>query len=267
MRRSTTFVASFAALILLVGCDRPGGAGETPRTDMELRVYPVPVDATDKLRAAIADSLRVGDKSTIGSVSSPAPGKLIVLAPGKLQESIAVVLEKLASADKAQTSAPAPQYRLRFWVVDAVFGDGADDPAIADIATATNEVRKQLGPAHFSLHATVSATSRAQYDVNKRWADAPAGSGDAALNQLHYKLFSLTDGLNLELGYTEHLPVASGKDRQYLTSDTTTTVPIRLGQLLVLSQNPVGAPGADAKPPVPAKTRLYIVRVDPVSGA
>lgn len=159
------------------------------------------------------------------------------------------------------------QYRLRLWTVDVTRGDGADDPALVELATAIGEARKQLGAVHFSLRDSASAVSRAQYEVRKRWSDNAASPSGPTILRLSYKLFGTPDGLNLELSYGEDIPTRILKDKQYFSNEMSTTVPVRLGQLLILSQSPAGATQPEAKGAAQNAVRLYIVRVDSIGGA
>lgn len=88
MRQFTALLfAAFVSPFLLSACDRPGNRAEAPQgqsADLELRVYQVPAEETDKLRAAVYESLGIDEKSRIGSVSSPVAGQLLVLAPRRL---------------------------------------------------------------------------------------------------------------------------------------------------------------------------------------
>ncbi len=247
---------------LLGGCSNgnPVAPGDSA-AKMELRVYQVPPEHTQDLLKALTVSFSSGGiATTIGTVSSPAPGQLIVLAPASLQGSIADTLKSLRDSTKpaAPTSSPE-QIRLQFWSVDALAGAGTDDPALSELKNALDETRKSLGDVHFVLLDHVSSVSGIRDGASKQWQTELDGPNHALTKQLEYWFKTKTDGQSLGFEYAE----SAGS---YVTS-VKTTVPMRNGQVLVLSQSPSSLSVVDHKQTTPAATRLYIVRADPVPAA
>jgi hypothetical protein len=254
--------ASLLVLPLLAGCG-VGHSSAPDQAQMELRIYHVPPEKTDAVRTALVESL-AGGKNSVGNVSTPAPGELLVLAPASLQRSIGAALEYLAHP--AQTGQTAPvQMRLQFWSVDALAGTGADDAALSGIPAALGEMRKSLGEVHFMLIDHVGAVSGIGSKwVKKSWLVQSAGKSSGVVKQIEYRITGSRDALSLEIDLHDQLPVGDGgPSGTYRVSETDMTVPIRPGQTLVLSQGPVPTEPGVSKAQATA-TRLYLVRVDPV---
>jgi len=250
---------------LLGACAKPEG-GDAAK--MEMRVYAVPAERTKVLVDAIGGVLgSFSDKISLGKVSSPSPGQLVVLAPASLQGSIESTLRDLTKANPVEpepASKDESPLRLSFWSVDAVSGNGADDAPLASLAPALDEVRKQMGPAHFVLHDQTNAVSSPGNNVSRSWLSRSYKDDDGHPVQLQYTLQQKAGGLTLSIQFSDSIPVTTRYNNtasvQYSNIGTNTTTAITPGQALILTQNPL--PGdAESKP---TSTRLYIVRVDPV---
>ncbi|HET8941076.1 MAG TPA: hypothetical protein VFN13_03725, partial [Rudaea sp.] len=153
MKYATCMLALVA--LVLGGCGNlnpPSGGDNTAK--MELRVYQVPPEHTQDLKHALQTNFQAGSdsKTPIGSVSSPAPGQLLVLAPSSLQDSIASSLKSLSGTANSTTPATPPmQIRLQFWSVDAIAGAGVDGAELGGLSEALAQTRKSLGVVHFVL--------------------------------------------------------------------------------------------------------------------
>jgi hypothetical protein len=208
---------------------------------MALRIYDVPQAQTDSLRQALAMALAPGAQA---AVTSPTPGKLLVYAPESSQDSISSALSSLASSKKDN---PVPSsLNLRFWIVDAIQGDGADDVALNVLGDVLKSWRASVGPAHFKLAEATSGSVREGgqgqivTDYLFGYATSVSTSGDIAI-QLQVRNMqnsSRTQGLSEFQGQLSVTP----------------------GQFVVLAQTPVAgetAAGSDAP-----MARLLIMRVD-----
>lgn len=259
--------ATLACLLALAGC---GGHGaDNAQAELDLRLYAVPPDSTERVRGALERVLASEDKNRFARVSSPAQGQLLVLAPTELQGSIAAVVEALAREPKDAGKAPA-QIRLHLWTVDATPGNAPDDPALQPVRAALDEVRGALGgPMQFILRDSTTAVSGIGQKVDRRWPfrdDAHAAAN--SINQLHYSTTAAREGVILAINVTQQIPVGSAlpngaPSEGYFDTGTETTMPVRLGQTLVLSQSSMPSAGGENK--AAALTRFYIIRIDPVS--
>lgn len=270
MNRYLSAAALALAFGLLAGCSGDGpAAGEGALPKMEVRVYTVPPEQTEMLGRTLNEVLATGGKSGLGKVSSPAPGQLVVLAPANLQGSVEASLRTLtaggpAPAATATATKPGEQLRLSFWSVDAVPENGPDDPALASLQPALDEARKQLGIVHFELRDHVSGVSGPGQQVRRTWVGT--GVANAALNRdLSYTLRENATSLSLELTYTEEVARVEMQGGQplirSLPTATNTTTAVRLGQTLVITQNPVTE--SDGTNSI-VTMRLHLVRVDAV---
>jgi hypothetical protein len=265
-------IVIFFILVLPVFLNGCSGSDKAAASAMQMRVYPVPAEQTQALKYALQDVFSAGTKR-LGTVSSPAAGRIVVLAPSSLQDSIAKTLRTLAEDSPARTQ-PAPAkpgaaLRLSFWSVDAVPGSATDDPALTAITPALDEVRKQIGAVHFTLRDRVGGVSSLDQQVRHSWQSANLGGSSAKL-ELDYTLRQTPDGVALTLTFADQVPVRvtkNGKESVFYNSvGMNTTTAIRLGQTLVLTQNPV----SEASKPTAVQqrlTRLYLVRVDTVPAA
>jgi hypothetical protein len=250
------------ACLVLAGCNG-SSAPQGVDDKMVLRVYQVPPGDTDALRSTLGAALKStnadGKNIASGTVTSPNPGQLIVLAPASLQDSIGETLKSIKPIASAKIEVtPAPQLQLNYWSVDALPGAGANDPALAVLAPALAEVGKQFGEVHFALGTHVSGVSSPGQTVDRSYRSAANGVGTSSLR---YILKSEAEGLMLQITFGDQVPAGNAG---YVSTGTTTTTAIRPGQILVLAQNPVAStPDKDGGAPTQA-TRLYIVRVDAI---
>ena len=232
----------------LGGCHRHESSA-TPVSDdgkasepMNLRIYDVPPAQTDALAQSLAMALSPGGRA---AVTTPAPGKLLIYAPEAAQNSIAGALSSLADSKK-DASAPS-SLNLRFWIVDALQGDGADDATLNTLGDVLKAWRTSMGQAHFKLVEATAASVReggqGEIVTDYRFAyntSAPA-SGDIAI-QLDIHNMQTTS-------HAQGLTQFQGQ------------LTITPGQFVVLAQTPVAIGEAAAGSDVPM-ARLLVMRVD-----
>lgn len=248
MKQGFRWVVALAGVVVLVACRAPA-SGQANGASMELKIYPVPATETARLADALGNAL--GEKA---KVTAPLPGKLLVYAPREAQASIASALDGL---DKTASAQPATtQVNLRFWIVDAEVGPGADDEALAPLATTLDSLRRAAGPMHFQLEQSASAMVASGHGGR---LVTTASSG--YLRNFGFDVRAATnDRITLSLDYQDAGP--SGL-RQFGT-----LVNARFGQYLVLAQAPGACPVAPSSrksstscPDQPA-LQLLVVRVD-----
>jgi hypothetical protein len=232
----------------LGGCHRHESSA-TPVSDdgkasepMNLRIYDVPPAQTDALAQSLAMALSPGGRA---AVTTPAPGKLLIYAPEAAQNSIAGALSSLADSKK-DASAPS-SLNLRFWIVDALQGDGADDATLNTLGDVLKAWRTSMGQAHFKLVEATAASVReggqGEIVTDYRFAyntSAPA-SGDIAI-QLDIHNMQTTS-------HAQGLTQFQGQ------------LTITPGQFVVLAQTPAAIGEAPAGSDVPM-ARLLVMRVD-----
>lgn len=215
-RNFWTFIAVCAAgafaLVLLATWRSTPRVGEAPAAPMLLRVHEVPPAQADDIRAALATSLSMGEgQPPLGRVSDAGQGRLLVLAPESIQEDVTTSLAKLGGGRANPAIAPVV---LDVWSIDALPGEGADDPSLAPVAEALAAARPALGAVRFVRTGAVSVAARTDGSLVR--AETPQGFAiDAELRG--------ADG-----GVTARL---SMRDPQFLT-----TVDLRFDGFVVLSQ-------------------------------
>ncbi|WP_426690281.1 hypothetical protein [Rhodanobacter ginsengiterrae] len=248
MKQILRLIAS-TLLLAVAACHAPGDASSKQATGlMELKVHRVPSAQTGQLAGALRDVL--GSKA---SVTSPAPGKLLVYAPPDAQASIGKAIASLGPSPATPT--PVTQVNLQFWVVDGAYGAGDDDTALKPLASALDGVRRSMGPLHFSLDQVVSGRASTSDDTSMVAAtDGGYSRGfDFAVKSINGEM------LDVWLAYDDHGQRGLAKFKA--------EVSLRSGQYVVLAQGPGACapalPGKNA-PPCHARPalRLLIVRAD-----
>lgn len=227
-RNFWTFLAVCAAgglaLVLLATwqADREGAA--EPADAMLLRVHVVPPARADDIRVALANSLSMGEGQVpLGRVSTTGtPGQLLVLAPESVQDDIDQAIAALG-ADAPPPAAPASVV-LDLWSVDAVPGEGADDPTLAPIASALDAARGSLGAVRFEHQHALSIVARG--DGSSFGATTPgkpiAPDFGASPFQVRGNLRATQDGVTARLVLEK--------------PSVETTIDLRFGETLVLAQ-------------------------------
>lgn len=252
MKQGFRFAAVLAVVLFLGACrapvDRTAGNTASP---MELKIYAVPAAQTTQLAGALDNAL--GKKA---NVSVPVPGKLLVYAPRHAQASIGEALANLGHA--APAAAEAARVNVRFWIVDAKSGVGADEAALKPLSPTLDSLRRTLGAMHFQLDQMAAAMATSGHSGSIA-ITAPAGY----MRTFNFRVGpAVVDGINLSLDYQDDGPAGL---RRFNTEVVT-----RFGDYLVLAQAPGGAcqvvlesgrQTASCPSDAPA-LRLLIVRVD-----
>ena len=151
MKRLPIFLLILLLAACLDACRSPAAANAGAQP-MELKLYTVPPAQTGGILGALQRSLH-----DHGQASSPAPGKLLVYAPGSNQASIADAIEALSHVD-AGDNTPA-RLQVNFWVVQAVSGAGTDSAQLKPLAAALHTLRESLGAVHFVLQGTAASVA------------------------------------------------------------------------------------------------------------
>lgn len=233
----------------LAACQHPASPSQAETAPpMQLKLYSVPPQKSQALLMALRGTIMHGN----GRAEAPFPGKLLVAAPADEQASIGAALETLSKT-------PVPnvehaQFRVHFWVVDMLPGSGADASALKPLAPTLDTLRKHLGPAHFELADSASATTLEGRKTNRM---------DTANRHLfEFRIPSAGAGhVQLALQYIDRSPDG------FRGLKTSASMP--LGDYVVLAQAaaPKVLPGHRKAPP-PGAMRLLVVRVDKLaSGA
>ena len=209
---------------------------------MLMRVYDVPPERAQDIRVALAAALDTGagKAPSLGRVTLSGTNQIVVLAPMSTQSTIAAAIEKLGGAKSG--SADGGSVRLSTWLVDALPGAGADDPAAAPIADALAAARATLGEVHFRVHDAVSMTGLPNGGRMKGF------SGRLTAVEAHLR--PINGGVQAEL--------MIGGDQP---GNLETTAALAFRQTLVLAQL-ARAESGDAS----GAMRLYVVRAEPASG-
>lgn len=238
----TVCAAGGFALTLLAVWREPAEVMETGRADAKvLRVHTVPDGRLDQIRDALAASLSMGEgQMPMGRVTTTGiPGQLLVLAPESVQDDIQSATAALA-AGAAQSQAlpgagavPADTtVELDLWSVEAIPGEGADDPSLAPIAAALGGARTALGTVRFERRDALSIATR---------------SNPGSFNARTAGGFSVGGSLR---------PADGGvvADLMLLNPQMSTTLNLRFGEALVLARI-AGEEG---------RTRVLVARARPV---
>lgn len=234
--------------LVLGGCHRHMDSAASVSGDakasqpMALRIYDVPAAQTESLRQALAMALAPGSQA---AVTSPVPGKLLIYAPESSQDSISGALSSLASNKKDSTS-PA-SLNLRFWVVDAIHGDGADDGTLNVLGDVLKSWRTSMGPAHFKLVEAASGSVR------------EGGQGEIITDyQFGYATSVSTSG-DIDIQLEVHNLLNSARPQGL--SRFTGQLSVPPGEFVVLAQAPATNNETTAGSDAPM-ARLLIMRVD-----
>jgi hypothetical protein len=268
MKRSIWVLLS--GLALLAGCNgASSGSAEGGSAKLEMRVYPVPPDNTEKIAGTLNNLLRMGGDAAKGGASSPGPGQVVVLAPESLQNSIGETLKALQSTADAKAGAgTAKQLQTSYWNIEAVPGAGADDPALAPIGAKLAEIRTRLGETHLRLVGHVSSVSSPGQTVSTSYMAADPTVNLPYIGQLQYSLANKPEGVLLDISLSDKVPhtPANGGAAEYIGTSFKTAIVMRLGETLVLSDNPAIAGSTKGDSAASARsTRFNVVRVEEIT--
>jgi len=135
----------FAALTSLA-CN----AGPTPpeKPEMQLQIYDVPQGTARDLRGALNNALgnykEAGD-APLGRASLAPDGRLIVLAPERLQKGVAALVNQ---AGTRPNTLPVP-VDITYWFVVGKRGGTGQSPGLEEIKPALDEIVKSQGAMQF----------------------------------------------------------------------------------------------------------------------
>jgi hypothetical protein len=189
----------------------------TSDASLTLRTYTVPQGDAQALSSALNHVLGLDNYNhDIGRTYWSGPGQVLVLAPARLQDSIANSIKEMVGQNKL--AADARPLRLNFWVVDVYQGVGGVDPNLKTIQPALQSFEEDSGPAHFTQKHYFTAVSDSGADTTM----SPLPYYD-----LQYSITENKDRLMLKFDYRHHF---IGQPVEMLSGQVTT----RLGQTLVL---------------------------------
>ncbi len=241
-------LAGLAALMILILAALAFGVVrrfEAPRHVMplgeppSLRVYAVPGDRAHEIRDALDVLLSAThEKGASLGRAMLSGGQLVVLAPRETQDTIAEAVKQLVGTAPVTTNAITAM-RLSLWMVDALPGTGADDPALAPIDAALQATRASLGDVRFALRDATALTALPNGDMAE--IESPRQS------HVNAQLRAGETGTSVDIG-------VRGPD-----ASLRTTTLLQTGQVVVLAQM-LSPDKADER------IRLYIVRLDPANG-
>lgn len=256
MKRSLRLLGGTLLALALAGCNGPG-QGPTRSSDLELKLYNVPVQRSSQIEGALGVLLSANGKNSMG-VTQPVPGTLMVLAPPSVQASVESALAALKKQPAADTGMQA--LRLNFWVVQAKAGSGEDASALGPLAATLKQVRDKLGPSHFLLEDAVSAV----VDAPPSLRDVTKGSGELVTSRGHKFDFHTAVGTGADITLRVNYGNTSSTSASRTIPELKTTVATRPGEYLVLAQAlPSAAPDNGA--PDSTLLNLLVVRVDRVA--
>lgn len=252
MKRVLRVVGGALLALVLAGCNG-SSSGSTHSSDMELKLYTVPVQESSSIQNALEHVLAgsaAGDGKGIGMrVTQPFPGTLMVLAPESIQDNVS---RAIAALDKASAKVAAPgRLQVHFWVIHAIPGKGEDSPALQPLAKTLNTLRTSLGPSHFSLESTVSAATT--FDER----------GHVVTGDMRKFEFTIrperNDAIDLEVDYSD--PRDSG------IRNLETTIATSPGQYVMLAQAPGAAASSPSDKTAAPSLLLLVARVDRIESA
>ncbi len=240
-RKLLTGLGIFALVLGLSAC----GAGHDQANDthsLTLKTYTVPDGRAKDLSRTLNRVLSMGSgKNETGKAWFSGSRQILVLAPRRMQDSIATSLKEMASQNAAMANPPQP-VRLDAWIVDARHGAGAVDPSLQAIQPALNAFAKAMGPTHFEQAHYLTAVS----DTGAQTIISPMPA-----HVLGYTVRKTDHGLVLNFNYHNGGRGLRGQ------------VTMQLGQTLVLGLISDQPAGDHAKGP--AVPRLLVVRVTPAT--
>ncbi len=227
MRISTKVLTGLGIFVLAVGLSACGVRSKDAdgSASLVLRTYTVPDGRAKDLSKTLNNVLGTGkDKNQLGRTWFSGPGQLLVLAPQRMQDSIASSIKEMTGKNPDTAASPQP-LRLDAWVVDAYPGQGPADPSLAAIQPALAAFSKVMGQTHFSQAQYLTAVS----DIGS-WTVLMPSPGQ----HFTYRLMSSGSGLVLKFVYHDdyRYPVGHGYAMSTLGLEGQTVV--QQGHTLVL---------------------------------
>ncbi len=250
--------------VSLAACHAPASeSSQLPA--MQLKLYQVPAGQSKAiarhLGAVLEDTgFRTGLKAqTKIRVTQPFPGTVMVLAPASVQPSIGQAIAELGktagetSRHEAKAASQSPRtvpVHVHFWLVQAKAGDGTDASTLAALEPTLKQVRSLLGPSHFVLGESVSATTSAVTWQAENTATSSGGMLET--NQLHQYKFDPHVTANGEVRLHVEYNDPTRKTIGHLETELT----MKPGEYVVLASSPSGTSGSDG-----TLMNLLVVRV------
>jgi hypothetical protein len=229
-------------LLLLTACDRAPVAAEP---ELQLRTYEVPSGYARELRNTLRDTFQLNGKEDAASVArvSLAPdGRLVVLAPPKLQEGVARILEEVA-----RKPPPAPSsVQMTYWLVlgRRAQGEPGSSAALAEVQPALDELVKAQGPMRFELLERLQLAT----------LSGERGSIDGRQAKISHDATTIGDGVMARI---QLFPTGG--------NSVTTTVQLEPNQTAILAQSGYQRPLREqAEATDESATLLFVVRANPV---
>lgn len=230
-----------AALVLAVtGCNPPSIPAPPAKTDMQLGIYEVPPGTARDLRSALNNALQGSGKEGVeafGRASLAPDGRLVVLAPEKIQQGVRSMVEQVA---RKPAAVPA-RADMTYWFVAGKRAEKAElPPSLAEIKPALDELVRTQGPMQFRQIeqlkiSTLSGENGSARGATSRVNQEPAvGSGVVMAR------------VNLSVG----------------SKNLDTTLQIKPRQLVVLGQSNWSDKEGDAE-----EALFYVVRADVTDAA
>ncbi|MGH8399718.1 MAG: hypothetical protein ACRESU_01345 [Gammaproteobacteria bacterium] len=222
----------------LAGCGAKGSI-ESDDAALTLKTYTVPASRAEDLSDTLNHVLRMNDdKNDIGRAWVAGPGQILVLAPARMQDSIANSIKEVVGHEG--TAAKPEPLRLEAWVVDTYPGKGPNDPTLKTIQPALDAFAADMGPSHFVAGHYLTSVS----DAGVLAEISPIGS-----EALDYRVTPTEARVVLEFRYRDSGAHLNGK----VTSN--------LGQTLVLGLASDVSDGKNAR----SVRRLLVVRIVPAN--
>lgn len=219
MRFASKTLTGLTILVFAVGLSACGARESKTKkaASLTLQTYTVPNGHARELSKTLNNVLGTGnDKNQIGRTWFSGTGKIVVLAPKRMQDSIAASIKEIAGTS-ATTAKPTGPIRLNAWIVDAYPGSGRSDPSLQSIEPALESFSKAMGPAHFTQAHYLTAVS----DIGTHTVITPLPG-----RMFSYGINRSDGGLVLRFNYLNNYRQRSvGLQGQ---------VTVQLGQILVL---------------------------------
>ncbi len=138
------------ALALILGaCTSQMTAPAPSKPEMELQIYDVPQGTAGDLRQALTrvlTTVKDSNEPSTGRVTVTPDGRMVVLAPEKVQAGVRAIVEQVSK----RPSAPPPRVDMNYWFVVARRGAKGELPAeLSEIKPALDELVRSQGPMQF----------------------------------------------------------------------------------------------------------------------
>lgn len=214
MRSIYKFLMILSICGLALGLSACGASQDAGNRDasLTLKTYTVPQGHAKELSVTLDRVLSMeNDKHQIGKAWFSGSNQILVLAPNRMQASIASSIKEMTGNASSSGNSPQPIH-LDAWIVDAYPGIGQEGPALKAIRPALETFSKAMGPSHYVLVHYLTAVS----DVGSR-----ASVGPRRGQVLFYTVNGNSGSLVMKFSYGPGLGLKG-------------QVAVKLGQTLVL---------------------------------